>query len=102
MALTTESKKWMKENSNGYVREYLAETNEDMLFTEGFDHALIGYGEKGGSNTVAVYDKQLCIEVLINRDNMTVAEANEFFDYNTLGAYMGQNTPIFVTRVQDA
>ena len=28
--------------------------------------------------------------------NMSEEEAVEYFEYNTLGSYMGENTPVFV------
>jgi hypothetical protein len=46
-----------------------------------------------------VYSRSKCIEVLITRDKMSKEEAEEFFDFNVEGAYMGEKTPIFVDDV---
>ena len=81
------------------MRDLLAEFNEDMLFADGFDGALIGCGERMGV-TVALYSITTCIEILVS-DGMTEDEAIEYFDYNVLGAYMGENTPMFCTLVSD-
>ena len=32
----------------------------------------------------------------MNRDGMSHEEAVEFFEFNTKGAYLGPNTPIFI------
>jgi hypothetical protein len=34
--------------------------------------------------------------VLVERDGMTAEEADEFLSFNTLGAYVGENGPLFV------
>lgn len=67
---------------------------DDALFADGFDAALIGYVQRGAA-TVALYDARKCIEILITEDGMTVEEAIEFFDYNVLGAWVGDGTPAF-------
>jgi len=69
---------------------------EELLLADGFDAALIGTGERCGQPTIAVYDREKCIEVLEKRDGMTQEEANEFFEFNVMGAWVGEQTPIFV------
>jgi hypothetical protein len=43
-----------------------------------------------------VYDLNKCIEVLVDRDGMSQEEAVEYMDFNVLGAYVGEETPIFL------
>ena len=81
------------------IQEYLAEINPEMLLADGFEDALIGYVQRCGTEPLACYDIDKCIEVLIERDGMTDEEAIEYLSYNTLGAYMGENTPMFLTRL---
>ena len=81
------------------ILDYLSELNPDMLVLPDFQEALIGYVERCGSNALACYDIDKCIQILIERDGMTDEEALEYFSYNTLGAYMGENTPMFLTRI---
>jgi hypothetical protein len=64
-----------------------------MLKADGFDEAFIGIGERCGLS-VYVYDQEKCIEILMK--NMSREEAVEYFEYNTLGAFMGEGTPIFL------
>ena len=81
------------------MKEYLSELNPDMLTVDGFDDAIIGYAERCGMPTICAYDVDKCIEVLM-KDGCSYEEAMEYFDYNILGAYMGENTPIFITKLE--
>ena len=44
----------------------------------------------------AVYSEEKVLEVLVKRDGMTYEEAIEFFDFNIRGAYMGEQTPMYI------
>jgi len=79
------------------LREALAEANEDMLFADGFDAALIGVVTSAYGVPVALYDIEACVAVLVNRDSMTEEDALEYLDYNVINAHMGENTPMFAT-----
>lgn len=78
-----------------------------LLFANDFDEAIIGVGSHWGllpdggmtQTEAVVYDYQKCIEIL-ERD-MSYEEAVEFLHVNTLGAYNGPNTPIFVNVMSD-
>ena len=63
----------------------------DWLLADGFDDSIIGvYGEK------VVYSIKKCIDVLIERDGMDYEDAYEFFEFNVIGAYVGEKTPIWI------
>jgi hypothetical protein len=36
------------------------------------------------------------LEILSKRDGMTWSESEEFYDYNILGLYAGEQNPIFL------
>ena len=78
------------------VRESIAQINEEALLAEGFEKALIGYVEIA-SKTLALYDREACIEILMKRDKMTRDGAEEFFGFNVQGASVGDHTPAFAT-----
>jgi hypothetical protein len=63
----------------------------DFLFADGFDLAIIGICTK---TYCIVYSKSKCIEILSK--DMNHEEALEYFDFNVDGAYVGEQTPIFV------
>ena len=65
------------------------------LLADGFEEALMGYGTRF-THGVAVYSKRKCLEVLVERDEMSRDEALEYFDFNVSGAYVGENTPVFL------
>ena len=65
------------------------------LGADGFEDALIGYGTQFNKD-LAIYDYEKCVVVLMKRDGMTDEEAREYMEYNVCGAYMGNNTPVFL------
>jgi hypothetical protein len=78
------------------ILEALAEANPDALLADGLEAALVGYTVNHHHPHVAVYDIDKCVDVLVERDGMTAEEADEFLSFNTLGAYVGENGPIYV------
>jgi hypothetical protein len=83
-----------KKNENPVIAR-LAEENENALLADGYEDALIGVGHRAGG-AIAVYDCEKCLKVLMDRDKMTYEEAQEFFDFNTLGSFVGEFTPVFL------
>ena len=80
------------------VAEMLPDT--ELLQAVGFDEAIIGYAEVWtgeGRGVVMAYDRDKCIDVLVERDGMDRAEAVEYFEFNVVGAYVGETTPCFIT-----
>ena len=71
-----------------------------MLKADGFDDAIIGFGSRCGKPDIIVYDVNKCIKILINQ-NMTEEEARDYFDFNVVGAWVGEETPIFVREIDD-
>ena len=68
---------------------------EGLLFADGFDDAILGVAERIGMEPVVAYDVNKIIEILAR--DMTEDEAVEFFEFNILGAYMGERTPVFIS-----
>jgi len=67
-----------------------------MITADGFETAFVAVGFRYNGNDIAVYDYDLCIDVLIQRDEMSLQEAYEFMDYNVVGSYVGEETPLFI------
>tara|TARA_R110000824_G_scaffold264523_1_gene453354 strand:- start:483 stop:764 length:282 start_codon:yes stop_codon:yes gene_type:complete len=59
-----------------------------------FEGAFLGL--VGDECPKAVYSEEKVIEVFVKRDGMTWDEAVEFFDFNVKGAYVGEQTPLFI------
>ena len=74
------------------LKESIEAHNPDALLADGLDDALAGYDTKGR----AIYFVDAIIGTLVERDGMTAEEAQEFFDFNIEGAYVGEYTPIYM------
>jgi hypothetical protein len=75
------------------IKDIIAEYNDESLLADGFDDAIIGIVENFSDNPVVLYDKDKCIDILCK--DMSKEEAVEYFNFNVIGAYMGDNTPKF-------
>lgn len=75
--------------------EILLETYENLLLMDGFDDCIIGVGESCGQPPRVIYDSKKVIQRLVE-DGLDYEEAVEWFNFNQLGAYMGERTPIFL------
>jgi hypothetical protein len=78
--------------------EEISEINPEALLCDGFDEAIIGMAERINLGPVVAYDVDKMLEIMVKRDGMSYEEAMEYFDYNILGAWMGENTPVFITK----
>jgi hypothetical protein len=71
--------------------------DKDILKLEGFDEAVIGVCMTWNDNTLVervVYDGNKILDLLKSDGEMDEEEAQEYLDYNIIGAYMGDTTPI--------
>lgn len=76
----------------------MLEENPDALLADGFEAAFIGISRRCGQLPLAVYDYPKGVEVLVQRDGMTEEEAVEWMEFNVVGAWVGEHTPIWLTR----
>ena len=67
-----------------------------MIVYPDLEEAFVGVASRfGWSEPVACYDRAKVIAILM-RDGATHEESEEWFAYNTLGAWVGEGTPVFV------
>jgi len=71
----------------------------EVLYCTGMDDALIGYAMRFSDGPLAVYDVSKVIHVLMERDGMTELEAQEWYEVNMEGSWMGDRTPVFITLI---
>ena len=92
----------MVDRHPGYdaLHDWVAEYNDEALLADGFEDAVIGIAERCSQPTLVVYDAAKCIQILVDRDGMSPEEAQEFFEFNTLGAWAGEGTPLFLWRYE--
>lgn len=84
------------------IRDVMAETEPGLLFIDGYgeemDKAIMGVVQSF-NRVMVCYDFEKVIEVLMAESEMTHEEAIEYFDFNIIGAWVGDHTPAFFTRV---
>jgi len=85
-------------NIRDQILEDYGEDAETMLFADGFDDAIVGVGNVFGGKLCAIYDTDLIVKQCM-KDGMKYDEALEFFDFNIAGAYVGDQTPIFIHMI---
>ena len=68
--------------------------NNETMFVDGFDDAIIGLDTSGDVFRV-IYDRDKMIDILRDRDRMDLDEAIDYLEYNVWGAYVGEGTPIY-------
>lgn len=71
-----------------------------MLKANGFDNCVIGCAERhAGSEGIVmslVYDREKMVKSLSEKDGLSEEEAQEYLDFNTLGAYVGPEGPLYM------
>ena len=65
-----------------------------ILYADGFEKAFMGHARRFNIE-IAIYDYNKCIGIL--EKDMTREEAEEFFEFNVVGAWVGEYTPAFLT-----
>lgn len=78
------------------IDDILESRGESVLLADGFDDAFIGVSQRINEPLLAVYSYDKMVEVLVVRDGMTEDEACEYIDFNVVGAWVGEQTPIIV------
>ena len=95
----------MKQTNKWFLFYYESESIRDTIFekypdneftfADGFDDCIIGVVERFGMEPIICYDKDKVINSLQN-EGMSYEEAYEYFDYNIIGAFVGETTPAFM------
>ena len=80
--------------------EALQEVDPGILQADGLEDALIGICHQFGRPAVAAYDYDKVIEILKSQ-SMTHEEAVEFFEFNIVGAWVGEYTPVFIALYEN-
>ena len=70
----------------------IAELNPEAILLEPqsfYNTAIMGYSEDGR----VVYSVNQILQGHVNQDDMTYEDAVEFFEFNTIGTFMGMDNP---------
>lgn len=71
--------------------------DEEILLADGFEAAILGVTHN--LSPTVVYDYELCVRILVERDGMKEEDAYEHMEFNVTGAYVGERTPIFIRTI---
>jgi hypothetical protein len=70
---------------------------EPQIHMRRLEEAIVGIVEDFGSpGRKILYSKQRILNILQERDLMLMGEAEEFYDYNILGLYAGEQNAVFL------
>ena len=78
---------------NEYAEE-VEEVEEEIIIYDEFEDAIIGLADRFGMDTSVAYDYDKVIKILM--EDMSYEEAVEYFDFNVIGGWVGDSTPVFI------
>ena len=88
--------KTQDEKNRKWIAEYI---DDSVIIASGFDSSIIGYTTDSGCTRV-VYDAESMAQTLVD-DGFTYEEAWEYLEFNTFCAYIGEDTPIYMNRINE-
>ena len=77
------------------ILEWIDETFEVVVYPTGFEDCILGVAERAGGPPVAVLDIAKMLAQL-EEEGMRCDEALEYFEFNILGAYLGEQSPVYM------
>lgn len=81
--------------------EWIADVNPEALLADGFEDAILGLADRCSQPMLVVYDREKCVEILVERDGLTREEAEEHMNFNVTDAWVGEMTPLFLWRPEE-
>lgn len=73
---------------------------EGAVVLDGLDDAIVGIVEDFHGRRI-LYSREKILKILEERDLMTQGEAEEFYDFNIIGLYAGEQNPIFLITIKE-
>lgn len=71
---------------------------EGALVADGFDDCILGIAYRCSCIPLVVYDADKIVEKL-QAQGMSYEEAAEYYDFNIVGAWVGEGTPLFMESI---
>ena len=66
-----------------------------MMSLDDFDDCIEGVVSRYGQDDILCYSKQKIL-IKLTKQDMSLSEAYEYFDFNIIGAWVGDMTPCFI------
>jgi hypothetical protein len=73
--------------------------DERLVKANGLEDAIIGVGSRMNMPDVLIYSYNKCVKIFMEKEGWTHEEAIEWMDFNVVGAWVGDTTPIFVHEI---
>ena len=58
------------------------------------------YADFVAAEVIALVNKDKCIDILVKEDKLSLDDAMDYFHYNTVGAYVGEKTPLYLKKYE--
>ena len=81
-----------------HIMELIVEN--DLIIADGHDEAILGI-VNDHSGLRVLYNSERLIDGLAKNNNMSWDDAEEYFEFNILGAYIGPNGPLFTAIIHN-
>lgn len=80
------------------AKEYVGESGG--LQMDGYDDCIIGVAERCSQKPLLVYCREKIVDQLM-KDGLTYEDAQEHIDFNMAGAWVGEGTPLILSKVYE-
>jgi hypothetical protein len=77
------------------INNHLEETEQTTILYNGLENALIGIGNQYTKPPIAIYSYKHIIQQL-QKNGLNYEDAIEYAEYNIIGAWVGEQTPIII------
>ena len=73
--------------------------DERLVKADGLEEAIIGVGGRMNMPDVLIYSYDKCVQIFMEKEGWTHEEAVEWMEFNVVGTWVGETTPIFVHEI---
>jgi hypothetical protein len=73
---------------------------EGAVMLDGLEEAIVGIVEDFHGPRI-LYSKNKVLQILEDRDGMSPIESVEFYEYNILGLFAGEQNPVFLITISE-
>lgn len=87
-----------REDIVSYLEKFFSDYIDEIILVDGQEEAFCGIALGFGDKACAIYDLHTVFNTLMS-DGMSEEEAEEYFNFNMIGAYVGPNTPMYIRSV---
>ena len=80
------------------INEWVEENfpDQEILMADGLEEAFEGVAMQF-NNPIPIFDYDKCLEIL-QKDGMSLLDAEEYMSFNVTGAWLGEGTPAYLFK----